>query len=76
MSQVRKNMDVVGVPGGSKRIAPTIHSAKKLTCSAAENKVYTCDVEVDVSEPMLNTRQKSTTSLRMVRASDGWKVSQ
>jgi hypothetical protein len=59
-----------------KGMATKVHSVKKLACSAVSARVFVCDVEVDSTNGMLNQRLKQVSSMRLVNASDGWRMSQ
>lgn len=59
-----------------KGFATRVNSVKKLACSAVSARVFVCDVEVDSTSGLLNQRLKRVSSVRLVNASDGWRVSQ
>jgi hypothetical protein len=49
-----------------------VHAVKKISCvEAKESAGYNCDVEMDVTAPMVG-RNKSVGQIRMVKGSDGW----
>ena len=49
-----------------------VHAVKKISCvEAKESAGYNCDVEIDVTAPMVG-RNKSVGQIRMVKGSDGW----
>ena len=49
-----------------------VHAVKKISCvEAKESAGYNCDVEIDVTAPMVG-RNKSVGQSRMVKGSDGW----
>jgi hypothetical protein len=52
-----------------------VHAVKKVSCvEAQESAGYNCDVEIDVTVPMVG-RNKSVGQIRMVKGSDGWVAS-
>jgi hypothetical protein len=52
-----------------------VHAVKKISCvEAKESAGYNCDVEIDVTAPLVG-RNKSVGQIRMVKGSDGWVVS-
>lgn len=52
---------------------PRFHGAKKLGCTNAQGgAAYTCDVELDMTEPYGGARSKRVTQFRLVKGSDGW----
>lgn len=51
-------------------LAPEIKQFKKIGCKEVGENAYLCDVEVEVSQ--LGTTNKAATSMRFVKASDGW----
>ena len=57
-------------------MATKVHSVKKLACSPVSARVFVCDVEVDSTNGPLNQRLKQVSSMRLVNASDGWRMSQ
>jgi len=58
------------------KMVPTIHSVKKIACSKVNDKVFTCDIEVESTQHLpQTTRGKAASQLRLVNASDGWRVS-
>jgi hypothetical protein len=49
-----------------------LHSVKKVSCVEAKRSAgYNCDVEIDVTAPILG-RQKDVGQIRLVKGSDGW----
>ena len=49
------------------------HGVKKLGCTNAQDgAAYTCDVELDMTEPYGGARSKRVTQFRLVKGSDGW----
>ena len=52
-----------------------LNSAKKVSCTKETDKVYKCDVEVDLTMPMGGAVKKML-PVRLVNGSDGWTVSQ
>lgn len=53
-----------------------LHSVQKVGCvAAAESTGFNCDVEMDVSNPLVG-RNKGVTKIRFVKGSDGWQVAQ
>ena len=52
-----------------------LNSAKKVACTKESDKVYKCDVEIDMNMPMAGELKK-TVSSRFVNGSDGWTVSE
>ena len=57
----------------SKGMTPEIKSFRKIGCKEDGEKAYRCDVEVEVSQ--LGSTAKSAKSMRFVKGSDGWAVS-
>ena len=52
-----------------------VHAVKKISCvEAKESAGYNCDVEIDVTAPLVG-RNKSVGQIRMVKGSDGWVAS-
>ena len=71
---VKADMDKANqqMPEGMKA---ELHSVKKISCvEAKESAGYNCDVEIDVTAPMVG-RNKSVGQIRMVKGSDGWVAS-
>ncbi len=61
-------------PSAVESLTPKLHSLKKIGCKAAQGaEGYNCDVEIDIELPIFG-RQKDTTNVRLVKASDGWRV--
>lgn len=55
-------------------LTPQIHGVKKIGCKAATGADgYVCDVQIDVTTPLAG-RQTRTSTVRLVRGSDGWRV--
>lgn len=54
------------------RMFPEIKKFQKIGCTEDGEKAYRCDVEIDVLQ--LGTTNRSTVSMRFVKASDGWAV--
>jgi hypothetical protein len=53
-----------------------VHGVKKVACAAAQGSAgFSCDIELDMTVPLAG-RSKSVKSVRFVKASDGWQVSQ
>lgn len=52
-----------------------LNSAKKLACTKETDKTYKCDVEIDMTAPLMGPVKK-TAPVRLVNGSDGWVVSQ
>jgi uncharacterized lipoprotein len=73
MAEVEKAMSQFGA---SRKLAGKVHSVRKIACTKAGENVFTCDVETDVSEGLTGARLKSTAAVRLVKASEGWKISQ
>lgn len=58
----------------SDALAVEIHSVKSLGCKAAASSPgYNCDVEIDVTLPILG-RHTNIMPARLVKASDGWRL--
>jgi len=57
-----------------KNMMPVVQNLKKLGCKPDGNKAYLCDVEAEVS--MFGVTEKSTSSVRLVKGSDGWAITQ
>jgi outer membrane murein-binding lipoprotein Lpp len=75
IDQVNKQMQEMGGPLGNK-MQTEVHEIKKIGCAKAEdNAGYNCDVEMDMTAPMIG-RNKSVGKLRLVKGSDGWVVTQ
>lgn len=52
-----------------------IHDLKKLACSKGETSVnYTCQVEIDMTLPLLGQRVKKMEQVKLIKGSDGWQV--
>jgi hypothetical protein len=51
-----------------------IHEVKKLGCASAKDDAgYNCDVEIDMSAPLVG-RSKSVASLRFIETDEGWRI--
>lgn len=49
-----------------------VHAVKKISCvEAKESAGYNCDVEIDVTAPLVG-RSKNVGQIRLVKGSDGW----
>jgi len=52
----------------------TIHAVKKLGCVQAQGQPgYRCDIELDATAPLVG-RTKTTSTIRLVKGSDGWVI--
>lgn len=52
-----------------------IHDLKKLACSKGETSVnYTCQIEIDMTLPLLGQRVKKTEQVKLIKGSDGWQI--
>lgn len=60
--------------GSSKSFIPQVHSVKKLGCRQETDTAYLCDIELDMTSPQ-GVRGKVPTSMRFIKASEGWAAS-
>lgn len=52
-----------------------IHELKKLACSKGETSVnYTCQIEIDMTLPLLGQRVKKMEQVKLIKGSDGWQI--
>ena len=72
----KADVTMYGNRATEKGMATKVHSVKKLACSTVSARVFVCDVEVDSTNGVLNQRLKQVSSMRLVNASDGWRMSQ
>lgn len=57
-----------------KELTPQLHALKKISCAPHDDaKVYTCQVEVDMTAPMLG-RHKQVVPMVLVETADGWRL--
>lgn len=69
-------LSAIGGTPGSVDVTTTLHEVKKIGCKSADGADgYVCDVEVDMTLPLMG-RQKQASSVRMVESDDGWRVLQ
>lgn len=54
-----------------KSMTPTIHNVKINRCNKVRDEVYTCNIDVDSTAPIIG-RSVENTELTLAKTSDGW----
>ncbi len=76
-SEVEKEMKMAGELFGTTlgdAMSVKIHEVRKIGCvRSKEASGYNCDVEIDMTAPFRG-RAKDIATLRLVKASDGWRI--